>query len=106
MAKCASCGKDYSIWNPASGDGKCADCSRVQVQAHATEKPKERTHEAQSTSDSGFAGPQDDVATLLRAIISNQERQVANLSSIKWGVIALTFTFILIPLLMRSCSAN
>jgi hypothetical protein len=57
-------------------------------------------------SEPGVDFPQSDVTQLLRTIIANQECQNSYLSSIKWGVIALTVFFVLIPLLVRSCSAN
>ncbi len=38
MPKCASCGKDYSIWNAALGEGVCAECSRAQKQARDKQK--------------------------------------------------------------------
>lgn len=35
MAECASCGKEYGIWDAALGEGICADCSKAQKEAEA-----------------------------------------------------------------------
>jgi hypothetical protein len=50
MAKCASCGKHYSIWSAALGEGVCVDCSRAQKQARLQQEEEKAVRESGALS--------------------------------------------------------
>ena len=46
MAKCSNCGKEYSIWSAALGEGICVDCARAKKSAESVEESERRSRES------------------------------------------------------------